>query len=76
MFFLSHNQISVFLSTLTDFAAGFGLFLFARMLVGIGEAAYGAITPSLIADYFRPAQRNRVRSFVSFTSVLESGARK
>lgn len=39
----------------------FGLFA-ARAAVGIGEAAYGTIAPSLIADYFPRAIRGRYMS--------------
>lgn len=41
----------------------FWTFLFARSLVGVGEAAYATIAPSLIADFFAPAHRNRVLTF-------------
>ena len=41
-------------------AVGFWSFLAARAMVGIGEAAYATISPSLISDYFEPARRNRV----------------
>jgi MFS family permease len=42
------------------FATGFWTFLFARALVGVGEAAYATIAPSLISDYFPPSRRNRI----------------
>lgn len=41
-------------------ATGFWSFLFARALVGVGEAAYAVISPALIADYFPPERRNRM----------------
>jgi MFS transporter, Spinster family, sphingosine-1-phosphate transporter len=41
-------------------ARGFWTFLLARALVGIGEAAYATITPSLIADFYPPERRNRI----------------
>src|ERR1051325_4474371 len=41
-------------------ATGFFSFIFARALVGIGEAAYATISPSLLSDYFPPARRNRI----------------
>ena len=50
-------------SLATGFAAlatGFASFLFARALVGVGEAAYATIAPSLIADFYPPVARNRV----------------
>lgn len=42
------------------FATGFWSFLFARALVGVGEAAYATISPALIADYFPPERRNKM----------------
>lgn len=45
------------------FAGGFWSFLVARALVGVGEAAYATLSPSLIADYFPPARRNRILTF-------------
>ena len=41
-------------------AANFGLLLVARASVGIGEAAYGTIAPSLLSDYFPADRRGRV----------------
>jgi MFS family permease len=41
-------------------ATGLLSFLIARALVGVGEAAYATISPSLISDYFPPARRNRI----------------
>jgi MFS family permease len=41
----------------------FTTFLLARALVGIGEAAYATIAPTLIADHYPPAARNRVLTF-------------
>jgi MFS family permease len=42
------------------FATGFWSFLFARALVGVGEAAYATISPALISDFYPPASRNRI----------------
>lgn len=42
------------------FATGFWTFLLARALVGVGEAAYATIAPSLISDFYPPARRNRI----------------
>jgi MFS family permease len=42
----------------TGFATGFVSLLFARILVGLGEASYATISPSLISDTFRPERRN------------------
>jgi MFS family permease len=41
-------------------ATGFWSFLVARALVGVGEAAYATIAPSLISDFYPPARRNRI----------------
>lgn len=41
-------------------ATGLLSFLIARGLVGVGEAAYATISPSLISDYYPPARRNRI----------------
>jgi predicted MFS family arabinose efflux permease len=38
----------------------FTTFLIARALVGVGEAAYATIAPTLIADHYAPSARNRV----------------
>jgi acyl-[acyl-carrier-protein]-phospholipid O-acyltransferase/long-chain-fatty-acid--[acyl-carrier-protein] ligase len=43
---------------LTGVAAGFAMLLFFRVLVGLGEASYATISPSLISDAFSPAKRN------------------
>ena len=45
-------------TVLTGFAGGFALLLFYRILVGVGEASYATISPSLISDTFPPAKRN------------------
>ncbi len=44
-------------------ATGFATFLFARSLVGVGEAAYATISPTLISDYYPPERRNRMLTF-------------
>src|SRR5437899_11861737 len=43
---------------LTGSAAGFAMLLTFRVLVGLGEASYATISPSLISDAFGPAKRN------------------
>ena len=40
-------------------ATGIVSFILARALVGVGEAAYATIAPSLISDYYPPERRNR-----------------
>jgi MFS family permease len=47
-------------TALSGFAGSYLWLLGARALVGIGEAAYGTIAPSLLADYFPEGQRSRV----------------
>ncbi len=47
-------------TTLSGFAGSFAALLTARASVGIGEAAYGTIAPSLLSDYFPAARRGRV----------------
>ncbi|MGC8517725.1 MAG: spinster family MFS transporter [Steroidobacteraceae bacterium] len=44
----------------------------ARAAVGIGEAAYGTIAPSLLADHFPP--RTRGRAFALFNMAIPVGA--
>ncbi|HJQ66017.1 MAG TPA: MFS transporter [Gemmatimonadales bacterium] len=46
--------------------------LVARMAVGVGEAAYGTIGPSLLADYY-PVHR-RGRAFAIFFTAIPVGA--
>ena len=44
----------------------------ARSLVGIGEAAYSAIGPAILADYF--SERSRGRAFAIFFAAAPVGA--
>jgi MFS family permease len=44
-------------------ATTFGVLMVARAAVGIGEAGYGAVAPSIISDLFPREQRTRVLSF-------------
>ena len=46
-------------TTLSGFAGSYLALLAARATVGIGEAAYGTIAPSLLADYFPAPERGR-----------------
>jgi MFS family permease len=48
---------------LSGAARGYGTLLAARAAVGIGEAAYGTISPGLLADHFGPARRGRAYAF-------------
>jgi MFS family permease len=45
-------------TVLTGFAGTFLLLLACRVLVGVGEASYATISPSLISDTFPSARRN------------------
>ncbi len=47
-------------TVLSGFAGSFVALLAARASVGIGEAAYGTIAPSLLADYFPAERRSRI----------------
>jgi len=44
-------------------AQGFTSLLVTRALVGIGEAAYATLAPSLLADFFPPERRNRAFTY-------------
>jgi predicted MFS family arabinose efflux permease len=45
-------------TVLTGFASSFVMMIAFRVLVGLGEASYATISPSLISDRFPPAKRN------------------
>ena len=45
-------------TVLTGFAHTFAVLLAFRVLVGVGEASYATISPSLISDNFEPKRRN------------------
>ncbi len=47
-------------TVLSGFAGAYFTLLAARASVGIGEAAYGTIAPSLLADYYPADRRGRV----------------
>ncbi|MGH8303648.1 MAG: spinster family MFS transporter, partial [Steroidobacteraceae bacterium] len=57
---------------LSGLARNYAQLLAARALVGIGEAAYGTIAPSLLADFF--ARRTRGRAFAIFNMAIPVGA--
>jgi MFS family permease len=59
-------------TVLGGFARGFLSLFLARAAVGVGEAAYGTIAPSLLADYFPRARRGRV--FAIFFAAIPIGA--
>lgn len=53
-------------------AATFGQLFAARATVGVGEASYATISPSLLSDYF--PQPERGRAFAAFFVALPVGA--
>jgi MFS transporter, Spinster family, sphingosine-1-phosphate transporter len=59
-------------TVLGGFALGFVSLFIARALLGIGEAAYGSIAPSLLADSFPRIRRGRV--FAVFYSAIPIGS--
>jgi len=56
----------------TGMMRSFGQMITARSFVGIGEAAYGTISPALLADYFPEAKRGR--TFAVFYVAIPVGA--
>jgi len=59
-------------TTLAGFARGFASLFAARALVGVGEAAYGTISPSLLSDLFPRTARGRVMAV--FFAAIPVGA--
>ncbi len=57
---------------LSGAARGFYTLLAARAAVGIGEAAYGTISPGLLADWFGP--RRRARAYAVFFAAIPIGS--
>lgn len=59
--------VGVILWSLASGASGlaqtYGVLLLMRCLIGVGEAAYGPIAPTLIADLYPVAERGRVLSW-------------
>jgi len=56
----------------TGIMRNFAQLVTARSFVGIGEAAYGTISPALLSDYFPKSQRGR--SFAIFYVAIPVGA--
>jgi len=56
----------------TGITGNFAQAVTARSFVGVGEAAYGTISPALLSDYFPP--RHRGRSFAIFYVAIPVGA--
>ncbi len=59
-------------TALAGLAQSYGSLLGARATVGIGEAAYSAIAPAVLADYFPARLRGRV--FGTFYAAIPVGA--
>ncbi|HTX23985.1 MAG TPA: MFS transporter [Steroidobacteraceae bacterium] len=61
-----------FATALSGFARSYLHLLIGRALVGVGEAAYGTISPALLADYFPLQARGRV--FAIFYMAIPVGS--
>jgi MFS family permease len=59
-------------TALGGFARGFVSLFLARSTVGVGEAAYGSVSPALLADYFPLEKRGRV--FAVFSAAIPIGS--
>jgi len=59
-------------TALAAFARSYAALFIARATVGIGEAAYGTISPALLADYFPRERRGRV--FAIFFAAIPIGS--
>src|SRR5436305_3651865 len=59
-------------TALGGFAKGFVTLFLARSTVGVGEAAYGTVSPALLADYFPVERRGRV--FAVFSAAIPIGS--
>jgi predicted MFS family arabinose efflux permease len=53
-------------------SSGFWSLMITRALVGVGEAAYATLAPSLLADFFPPEKRNR--AFTIFYIAIPVGS--
>ena len=61
-------------TALGGFARSYATLFLARATVGVGEAAYGTIAPSLLADYYPRQYRGRVFSiFFAAAALLFTG---
>jgi MFS family permease len=59
-------------TVLTGFAATFAMLLAFRVLVGVGEASYATISPSLISDSYSTQKRNNALTI--FYAAIPVGA--
>lgn len=62
-----------FAASFIDNPDHFMIFLGARALVGIGEASYSTIAPTIIADLFEKSQRTRMLSVFFFAIPVGGG---
>lgn len=53
-------------------ARGFWQLFFPRALVGIGEASYATLAPTIIADYYEPDRRGR--ALATFYAAIPTGS--
>lgn len=60
-------------TTFTGGAANLGQLFFARALVGVGEAGYGPVSPSLVADYF-PKEKRGSRLAIFYLAIPAGSA--
>jgi len=51
---------------------GLGTFLLGRAIVGVGEASFATISPSLLSDFYPPQQRNRVMTIFYIATPVGS----
>ncbi len=59
-------------TALAGFARSFAALFCARAAVGVGEAAFGTVSPGLLADYFPRERRGRV--FAIFFAAIPVGS--
>lgn len=52
-----------FATALSGLAGGYNTLLFARTVVGVGEAGFGTVSPGLISDFFPKECRGRILSY-------------
>ena len=65
--------VVVFASSFIQGKENFWLFVMTRALVGIGEASYSCIAPTVITDLFEPELRNLVVSIFVIAVPVGSG---
>jgi len=48
----------------TGLATGFAILLLTRCFVGVGEAAYGPVAPTILSDFYPVSRRGRILSWL------------